>query len=106
MLRSVPGVAVLEPKRTRSKSLCCGAGGGRMWMEEEAGHRVNELRVGQLLETSPEVIGVNCPYCLTMMEDGLGSVAPDRDVRVMDLAEILAGRLEAAPDTPTEKAPA
>jgi hypothetical protein len=41
-----------------------------------------------------------------MMEDGLGSVAPDRDVRVMDLAEILAGRLEAAPDTPTEKAPA
>ena len=93
MLRAVPGVAVLEPKRTRSKSLCCGAGGGRMWMEEEAGHRVNELRVGQLLETSPEIIGVNCPYCLTMMEDGLGSVAPDRDVRVMDLAEILAGRL-------------
>ena len=106
VLRSVPGVTVLEPKRTRSKSLCCGAGGGRMWMEEEAGHRVNELRVGQLLETSPEVIGVNCPYCLTMMEDGLGSVAPDRDVRVMDLAEILAGRLDAVPDTPTEKAPA
>jgi Fe-S oxidoreductase len=104
VLRSVPGVAVVEPKRTRSKSLCCGAGGGRMWMEEEAGHRVNELRVGQLLETSPEVIGVNCPYCLTMMEDGLGSVAPERDVRVMDLAEILAGRLTAAPDTPTEKA--
>jgi Fe-S oxidoreductase len=106
VLRSVPGAAVVEPRRTRSKSLCCGAGGGRMWMEEEAGHRVNELRVGQLLETSPDVIGVNCPYCLTMMEDGLGSVAPKRDVRVMDLAEILAGRLTAAPDTPTEKAPA
>jgi Fe-S oxidoreductase len=106
VLRSVPGVAVFEPKRTKSKSLCCGAGGGRMWMEEEAGHRVNELRIGQLLETSPEVIGVNCPYCLTMMEDGLGSVAPGSGVRVLDLAEILAGRLTAAPDTPTEKAPA
>ena len=106
VLRAVSGVSVLEPKRTRSKSLCCGAGGGRMWMEEEAGHRVNELRVGQLLETSPDLIGVNCPYCLTMMEDGLGIVAPDGGVRVMDLAEILAGRLAAAPDTPTEKAPA
>jgi len=104
VLGAVPGVSVLEPKRTRAKSLCCGAGGGRMWMEEEAGHRVNELRVGQLLETSPDLIGVNCPYCLTMMEDGLGSVAPDGDVRVMDLAEILAGRLQAAPDTTTEKA--
>ena len=106
VLAAVPGISLLEPKRTRAKSLCCGAGGGRMWMEEEAGHRVNELRVGQLLETSPQVIGVNCPYCLTMMEDGLGSVAPDRGVRVLDLAEILAGRLQAAPDTPTEKAPA
>jgi Fe-S oxidoreductase len=104
VLAAVPGVSVLEPKRTRSKSLCCGAGGGRMWMEEEAGRRVNELRVGQLLETSPDLIGVNCPYCLTMMEDGLGSVAPDADVRVMDLAEILAGRLTAAPVTPNEKA--
>jgi Fe-S oxidoreductase len=93
VLRAVPGVAVLEARRNKSKSVCCGAGGGRMWMEEEAGHRVNELRVGQLLETSPEVIGVNCPYCLTMMEDGLGSVAPDGDVHVMDLAEILAARL-------------
>ena len=104
VLGAVPGVSVLEPRRTRSKSLCCGAGGGRMWMEEQAGHRVNELRVGQLLETSPDLIGVNCPYCLTMMEDGLGSVAPDGGVRVMDLAEILAGRLAAAPGTPTEKA--
>jgi Fe-S oxidoreductase len=104
VLRAVPGVSVLEPKRTRSKSLCCGAGGGRMWMEEEAGKRVNELRVSQLLETSPEVIGVNCPYCLTMMEDGLGSVAPDAGVPVMDLAEILAARLPRRPDQVHEEA--
>jgi Fe-S oxidoreductase len=58
---------------------------------------VNELRVGQLLETSPDVIGVNCPYCLTMMEDGVGNVAPDKAVRVLDLAEILAERLVTEP---------
>jgi Fe-S oxidoreductase len=97
VLQAVPGVTLLEASRNRSKSLCCGAGGGRMWMEEEAGQRVNELRVGQLLETAPDVIGVNCPYCLTMMEDGLGSVAPDEAVRVLDLAEILAERLVAQP---------
>ena len=93
VLRAVPGVTVLEASRNKSKSLCCGAGGGRMWMEEDAGQRVNELRVGQLLETSPNVIGVNCPYCLTMMEDGVGSLAPDKAVRVLDLAEILAERI-------------
>ena len=99
VLRAVPGVTVLEAARNKSKSLCCGAGGGRMWMEEDAGQRVNELRVGQLLETSPDVIGVNCPYCLTMMEDGVGTVAPDKTVRVLDLAEILAERLVTQPAT-------
>ncbi len=88
---------MLEASRNKSKSLCCGAGGGRMWMEEDAGQRVNELRVGQLLQTSPDVIGVNCPYCLTMMEDGLGSVASAEAVRVLDLAEILAERLVTQP---------
>jgi Fe-S oxidoreductase len=93
VLAAVPGAEVREARRNRAKSMCCGAGGGRMWMEEDAAHRVNELRVNQLLETQPEIIGVNCPYCLTMMEDGLGSVAPAEAVRVLDLAEILAERL-------------
>jgi len=93
VLRALSGVTLLEAKRNRSKSFCCGAGGGRMWMEEEAGHRVNEVRVGQLLETSPQVIGVNCPYCLTMMEDGVKSLAADTGIKVMDVAEMVAARL-------------
>jgi hypothetical protein len=80
---------VLEADRNKSKSICCGAGGGRMWMEEEAGHRVNEMRAGQLLEKQPELIGVNCPYCLTMMEDGIGTAGKSESVKAMDLAEIL-----------------
>jgi Fe-S oxidoreductase/nitrate reductase gamma subunit len=110
VLRAVPGVTVLEADRNKSKSICCGAGGGRMWMEEEAGHRVNEMRSGQLLEKDPEVIGVNCPYCLTMMEDGIGTAGRSETVKAMDLAEILVARLdtmvkapdEAATETPTE----
>ncbi|MFH1834445.1 MAG: (Fe-S)-binding protein, partial [bacterium] len=98
VLRAMPGVTLLEARRNKGKGFCCGAGGGRMWMEEEAGQRVNEVRVGQLLEKAPEIIGVNCPYCLTMMEDAVGSVDPGKTVRVMDLAEILAGRLDGEPD--------
>jgi Fe-S oxidoreductase len=93
VLAALPGTTVLEARRNRTKSVCCGAGGGRMWMEEDPGHRVNELRVGELLETQPELIAVNCPYCLTMMEDGLKSVDIGGTVQVADLAEILAGPL-------------
>ena len=97
VLRAVAGVTVVEADRHKSKSVCCGAGGGRMWMEEEAEHRVNEMRVGQLLDKQPEVIGVNCPYCLTMMEDGIGTKGKSETVKALDLAEILAARLKSAP---------
>ncbi len=97
VLKAVAGVTVLEADRNKSKSVCCGAGGGRMWMEEEPEHRVNEMRVGQLLEEQPEIIGVNCPYCLTMMEDGIGSKGKGDTVRAMDLAEILVARLPGRP---------
>jgi len=90
-------VTVLEAERNKNKSVCCGAGGGRMWMEEEPEHRVNEMRVGQLLQEQPDIIGVNCPYCLTMMEDGIGSKGKSETVKAMDLAEILAARLAGRP---------
>lgn len=111
VLRAMTGVTVLEADRNREKSFCCGAGGGRMWMEEEADHRVNEVRVGQLLEKAPQVIGVNCPYCLTMMEDGVKTVEGGVDVKVMDLAEMVAARLNGGataggePQTNAETAP-
>jgi Fe-S oxidoreductase len=99
------GVTLLEADRRKTKSVCCGAGGGRMWMEEEPEHRVNEMRVGQLLEKEPEAIGVNCPYCLTMMEDGIGAKGKSESVKAFDLAEILVARLASAP-TATAPAPA
>jgi Fe-S oxidoreductase len=92
ILRAVPGVELVEMARNREDSMCCGAGGGRMWMEEDEGNRVNVTRAKQALERSPTIIGSNCPYCLVMMGDGVKSLDAD-DVQTLDLAEIVAQSL-------------
>ncbi|QYR24370.1 4Fe-4S dicluster domain-containing protein [Paenibacillus sp. sptzw28] len=90
LLRAIPGVKLLEMERSRQNGMCCGAGGGLMWMEERSGMRVNEARVSQALEVRPTVIGSACPYCLTMMEDGVKLLAAEDDVSARDVAELLA----------------
>ncbi|WP_240546367.1 (Fe-S)-binding protein [Paenibacillus artemisiicola] len=90
LLRAIPGVELLEMERNRANGLCCGAGGGLMWMEERAGVRVNEARTAQALDASPTVIGSACPYCLTMMEDGIKLHEAEDRVRARDVAELLA----------------
>ncbi|MDR1322542.1 MAG: (Fe-S)-binding protein [Gracilibacteraceae bacterium] len=90
LLSMIPGTQILEMERRKDRSFCCGAGGARMWLEEHLGERINLMRVRQALETEPTTIGVNCPYCLTMMEDGVKDLAPDRGVEVADPAVLLA----------------
>lgn len=90
--RALPVMQLAEPARTRDRGLCCGAGGGRMFMEERVGKRINEERAAELLATGAEVLSVACPFCLTMVSDGarrLGSEVP-----VMDIAEVVASKLE------------
>ncbi len=93
-LRALPGVQVLEPKRNRRKSFCCGAGGGRMWMEETSGTRINEERTRQLLEKDCDTIAVACPFCLTMISDGLKAKNMDESHQVLDIAEIVSSGLQ------------
>ena len=91
--RALPVVSIAEPVRTRDRGLCCGAGGGRMFMEERTGKRINIERTEELLATGADTLAVACPFCLTMISDGaraLGSEAP-----VQDIAEIVASRLPA-----------
>ncbi|WP_246096703.1 (Fe-S)-binding protein [Paenibacillus sinopodophylli] len=90
MLRAIPGVTIREMERSRSNGMCCGAGGGLMWMEEDAGTRINHARTAQALEVKPSVISSACPYCLTMMEDGLKALSADERVIARDVAELLA----------------
>ena len=89
--RALPVVDIVEPKRNRDRGLCCGAGGGRMWMEERQGKRINAERTEELLATGANAIAVACPFCMTMISDGVK--AAQADVPVLDIAEVVAGRL-------------
>lgn len=89
VLRAIKGVTLLEMERSRENGMCCGAGGGMMWMEETAGKRVNLARTEQALATKPTVISSACPYCLTMMEDGTKLLEAEEAVQTRDIAEIL-----------------
>ncbi|OPH47292.1 hypothetical protein BC351_12400 [Paenibacillus ferrarius] len=90
VLKAIPGVELVEQPRSRENSMCCGAGGGMMWMEETAGTRVNVARTEQLLSVNPTVISSACPYCLTMVEDGTKLKEAWEQVKARDIAEILA----------------
>jgi len=82
---------IREMKRSRSKGMCCGAGGAQMFKEEEKGDmRVNIFRTEQALETEPDIIASACPFCMTMMSDGVKSKEREADVKVKDLAELIA----------------
>jgi len=80
-----------EMARCREKTSCCGAGGGRMWMEEPPQQRVSTMRAGEALATGAKTVAVGCPFCLTMITDGVA--ANNGAARVLDVAEILAERL-------------
>lgn len=95
-LIAATGAEVVEMPRNKSKGLCCGAGGARMWMEETIGKRVNVERVEEALQTKPQVIAAACPFCQVMINDGVTEKAAN-DVRVMDVAELVAEQL--APTT-------
>ncbi|MBJ6802194.1 (Fe-S)-binding protein [Geomonas propionica] len=79
-------------ERNRENGFCCGAGGGRMWMEEQTGARINHERVKEALKQEPDTICVSCPYCMTMLEDGLKDQGAEK-VRVKDIAEVMAEAL-------------
>jgi len=90
VVASVTGQPPTEMGRHRDKSFCCGAGGGRMWMEEPIGKHINVARVEEALSKNPATICVCCPYCMTMFQDGLKDSDAENKVQVLDLAEIVA----------------
>ena len=89
ILQTIPGVSVLEMERNKENAMCCGAGGGMMWVEEKQGKRVNVERTEQALRLNPTTIGSNCPYCLTMMTDGVKAAEKEEQVSTLDIAEIV-----------------
>lgn len=79
-----------EMKRSRRNGLCCGAGGAQMFKEDEPGNkRVNTERIEEALELNPEAIVANCPFCITMLSDGLKEKDKQEDIMVYDLSELI-----------------
>ena len=94
MLRSIPGLTVLEPAETRDRGMCCGAGGAQMFKEEEPGdERVSDVRTRQLLATKPDAISSACPFCMRMLTDGLANQSRE-ELPQVDIAEMLLESVE------------
>ena len=83
--------ALVEMKKSKKNGMCCGAGGAQMFKEDEPGdQRINTLRTEQALETNPDIIAVSCPFCMTMMSDGVKGKEKQDTIKVFDLAEMIA----------------
>jgi len=89
LLNAVPGVTVREAELSKEKGMCCGAGGGRMWLEENLGERINQTRYGQLKETGTEDVAVSCPFCNVMLANAQQEVG-DEEAKTYDVLEIVA----------------
>ncbi len=89
VLQAIPGVELQEMPRRRSKSFCCGAGGGRMWMDESIGQRINHIRTQEAAETGSSTVSTACPYCLTMLEDGIKELGKEEFMKARDIIELL-----------------
>ena len=93
IIDKLPDVERVEADRSKATGLCCGAGGGQMWMEVDIGERMNYIRTDQLLEKEPKVIAVACNFCMTMLDDGVKAKGKEEDVEILDLAELLDRRV-------------
>ena len=94
VVKALPGAQFKEMARRRSRSFCCGAGGGHMWMEETVGTRISEMRTDQALATGASVLATACPFCLQMFEDAIKAKEAEESIRAMDIAELVAAAIE------------
>ncbi len=86
---------MVEMPRNKERSFCCGAGGGRMWMEEKLGTRINLNRVDEAIDTGAEEIAVGCPFCRVMVSDGV--TGRGAEVEVLDVAQTLLRSVKSLP---------
>ena len=98
VLASLPGIELVEMADTRQRSLCCGGGGGRIWMETPKSERFSDLRVQQAVATGAQVLVTSCPYCITNFEESRLSLDGDDVLEVKDLTEIVAEALSGPQD--------
>jgi Fe-S oxidoreductase/nitrate reductase gamma subunit len=103
VIGALGGIEVVEMPRNGTNSMCCGAGGARMWMEERTGKKVNIERTEEALATGADRIAVACPFCYVMLDDGVKEKGRDETVKVQDIAELLIEAIEEGERVPTPR---
>jgi Fe-S oxidoreductase len=89
ILNNLPDTRIVEMEQNRARSFCCGGGGGRMWLEENIGKRISEMRLEQAIKTKAETVATACPYCLQMFEDAAKVKGVEESLKVRDIAELV-----------------
>ncbi|MBI2171564.1 MAG: 4Fe-4S dicluster domain-containing protein [Chloroflexi bacterium] len=97
--RAIPGLTLHEMDRRREHGFCCGAGAGHMWMEDSGGQRINHMRTDQFLETKGNTLGVSCPFCLQMFQEGIASKGVAETKQTKDLLEVVVESVGVEPGT-------
>ncbi len=90
ILKSISGAGLVEMPRSRANGLCCGGGGGRMWLEENTGTRINNKRVEDVIAVNANTVASACPFCMTMLDDGAKALSVDEKIARKDIAELVA----------------
>ena len=93
LISAVTGGKLVEMKRIRENSLCCGAGGGRLWMETKPEWRFSDLRINEACETGAPILATACPYCVSMLEDSRKTVNKEDEIEIKDISELIAEAL-------------
>jgi Fe-S oxidoreductase len=93
VLAALPGLRLAEMVRSRERGFCCGGGGACMWMEHEAGQRINDVRMDEIQGLDPDLVAVACPFCLIMLEEAAGGRGTDVALTLQDIAEVVASAL-------------
>lgn len=91
---ALPGAKVVEMRMSREKAMCCGAGGGHMWMEEKTAKRINWVRTDMAIEAGASVVGTACPFCVIMFEDGIRGRNAEESLKARDLVELVAEAID------------
>jgi Fe-S oxidoreductase len=92
--QAVPGLRIKELQRNRESAFCCGGGGGKMWLHDSVGRHINQLRAEERSQSGVDLVATACPYCVTMLEDGINSLELEKQPKVLDVVEVVAGAMK------------